>query len=168
MELLVAIGLVITGFYVLLATFATLGRFGINPVKAGLLLLLMAFVSRFIGPIYDMLLWTIIQYIITVIWFLYYPKDPLASSRVFGPLVMCTGVFLSALILVFLLGLPVTIAFAALGSTVSGGADIGEIVGAAVGIVGVYLVFGRRIRERWRLGADALRALDAEKTEGTE
>jgi len=42
MEILIAFGLVITGFYVLLATFAALGWFGIHPVKAGLLVLLSA------------------------------------------------------------------------------------------------------------------------------
>lgn len=162
MEVLIAIGLVIIGFYVLLGTFATLGRFGIHPTKGGLLLLLLAFISTAIGPTYDLLLWTIIQYIITVIWFLYYPRDPLASSRVFGPLVLCTGVALSAVILAILLGLPVTMAFAALGSTIAGGMDRGTAIGAAIGIAGVYFIFGPRIRKRWRLGADALRALDSD------
>lgn len=108
------------------------------------------------------MLWMILQYMLTVFWFLYYPKDPLKSSRVFGPLVLCTGVFVSAVILILLLGVPVTMAFAAVGSTISGGEDMGEVVGAAVGVAGVYFIFGRRIRQRWRLGADALKSLDRE------
>lgn len=55
------IGLVVVGFVVLLGTFATLGRFGIHPTKAGLLLLLMTLLSSVIGPMYDLLLWTVIQ-----------------------------------------------------------------------------------------------------------
>ena len=163
MQVLTAIGLVIAGFLVLLASFTTLGRFGLHPMKAGLLLLLMAFVASFIGPMYDFLLWTVIQYITTVVWFLFYPKDPLASSRVYGPLVLCIGVVLSVVILFAAIAVPVAAAFAAVGSAVFDGTLMGAPIGAAVGIAGVYFLFGRRIRGRWRLGAEALRALDTEK-----
>jgi hypothetical protein len=120
----------------------------------------LALIASSIGPTYDLMLWMIIQYILTVFWFLYYPKDPLKSSRVFGPLVLCSGVLASAVILIVLLGFPVTMAFAAIGSTISAGEDAGGVIGAAVGVLGVYFIFGRRIRQRWRLGADALKALN--------
>ncbi len=80
-----------------------------------------------------------------------------------GPSCYVAGVVLSALILFGAIAVPVAIAFAAVGSTISDGAVMGEPIGAAVGILGVYFVFGRRISKRWRLGADALRALEAEK-----
>ena len=40
MQMIIAFGLVITAYLVLVATFTTLGRFGIHQTKGGLLILL--------------------------------------------------------------------------------------------------------------------------------
>jgi len=60
MQVIIAFGLVITGYLILVATFSRLGRFGINPTKGGLLIILMALIASAIGPTYDLMLWMIL------------------------------------------------------------------------------------------------------------
>ena len=76
MDILLIIGLMVGGFIALLGTFSVIGRFGPETtLKASVVLLALTAISTFVGPLYDLLLWTIIQYLATIIWFLFYPTD---------------------------------------------------------------------------------------------
>ncbi len=77
--------LVTEGFLVLLGTLSVIGRFGDRArVRASLLLIILTLISAIVGPVYDMLLWTVVQCLVTIIWYPVFPADPFVSGALQG------------------------------------------------------------------------------------
>jgi hypothetical protein len=172
-SLLVTIGLVFVGFLALLGTFSVIGRFSTaSRVKASVLLLILTAISALIGPLYDMLLWTVVQCIVTVIWFLFYPPDSFLSGGVFGPMVLLTGVAVSYSGLSLLMGAVTIIAVRFIVVSLGQASpDATTLLTSSyqflfaiwfMGGIEALILFWRRITERWLQGFRALKAIDAE------
>jgi len=77
--------LVTGGFLLLLGTLSVIGRFGDGArVRASLLLIILTLISAIVGPVYDMLLWTVVQCLVTIIWYPVFPADPFVSGALQG------------------------------------------------------------------------------------
>jgi cytochrome c oxidase subunit IV len=77
--------LVTEGFLVLLGTLSVIGRFGDRErVRASLLLIILTLISAIVGPVYDMLLWTVVQCLVTIIWYPVFPSDLFVSGALQG------------------------------------------------------------------------------------
>ena len=159
MGILLTIGLFVVGFGVLLGTFTVIGKFGeAGPVRASLILLALDALAAFGAPFYDMWLWFVIQSLVTIVWFLFYPSDPFLTGGVFGPIVLLAGVSVSTLSLVLGAGLAISTMEE---TNFMSGLGIVFILMILLGIpILVGLVFGRRISHRWMQGIRALRAID--------
>jgi hypothetical protein len=169
---LIIVGLVIAGFVALLGTFSVIGRFSTaSRVKASVLLMILTAISALIGPLYDMLLWTVVQCIATVIWFLFYPPDSFLSGGVLGPMVLLTGVAVSYSGLSLMMGAVTVIAAnfitASLGGAIPGANQLPTISYQflfAIWFLGgleAAILFWNRISERWLQGFRALKAIEA-------
>jgi hypothetical protein len=155
---LLIVGLIVGGFVALLGTFSVIARFGPGmQVKVSVIMIALSVISVAVGPLYDMLLWTIIQSIATVIWFLFYPTDPFIVGGVLGPVVLLAGVTTSVLILCASLSIPMLVWELLLIDAYRG---VNALLTIAQGILLIF-VCGPRVVRRWRTGLRALRSLEA-------
>ena len=164
MGILLTIGLFVVGFGVLLGTFTVIGKFGeAGPVRASLILLVLDAIAVFAAPFYDIWLWFMVQALVTVIWFLFCPQDQLLVGGIAGPLVLLTGVCLSAVSAVGIVaGFVGWMGSAPIDSYGVGDEDrttlIAVVVAGSIPITA--LAFGRRIKSRWLLGIARLEEID--------
>lgn len=176
--------LIAAAFAVLLGTFALVSRAGRRAhVRASLLLLALDALSTAFGPYYDLLLWVVVQGLVTFIWFAFYPTDPfLQAGGVAGPLVLASGVAVSTGLLVLsgawalaaglvsaagvadeamFPGMATLDIFAQPGRTAVGSMATPAfwVMALPASAAVVWVLFGSRIRRRWRLATAALKAL---------
>ena len=165
MGIVLSIGLMIVGFVVLLGTFSVIGRFGAaSKVRVSIVMLALTLASGAIGPLYDLVLWTVIQSLVTIIWFLFYPTNAFESQGFLGPLVLLVGVTVSAITLVT--GPAAYLSFLVLTQGPSLGLPgalsnlIAVVIGLGSGVL-TYLGCRRRVDQRFAQGVNALRTLEA-------
>ena len=177
MGILLTIGLFVVGFGALLGTFTVIGKFGTaGPVRASVLLLVLDVVAVAVAPVFDLWLWFVIQCLVTVIWFLFYPTDAFVTGGVAGPLVLVSGVVIGTLSMFFLCGIALFMTISMIGNAITGNFDVIRsfpnlfllmndipaamlavyLAGAGIGSI----LFWRRIWHRWMQGIRALKAID--------